>query len=307
MTAMTGCSAVWLFAAGSLVAMVTACTSPGSGPTSSATSPTSSAATSGASTQSPGADKTNPVGIIAIGHSGLTAENSDPRSPGLPALENSWATGTTPAVDSIYLRLVAAHPDAEGHVANTASGGAGVALLARQAQAALATVPVPELVIVQTLDNDIRCDGTDPDNVAPFGATLKQTLQTITDASPNSKIMVVGQLGRPSTAFIKLLAAKIPDLPAALTGPGICDFYDETGKLAPARFAALSKIIDDYEAEQARVCATFPNCATDGGVRKAYVDTFANFSDDLSHLSIRGQAKEAAIAWPAVADLLGIT
>jgi lysophospholipase L1-like esterase len=303
MTAMTGFRVGQLLAAGSLVAMVTACASSGSG---TASSPTPRAAKPDASSSSPTPATTKPVGIIAIGHSGLTAENSDPSNPGKPALQNSWVTGTTPAVNSIYLRLVAAHPHAEGHVDNAAVGGADVSQLEGQAQEALAKVPAPELVIVQTIDNDIGCDGTDPKNVAPFGATLKQTLGTITAASPNSKILVVGQLGRPSTAFIKLLAAKVAGAQAAMTGSGICDFYDESGKLAPAGFAALSKIIDDYEAEQARVCATFANCSTDGGVRKSYVDTLANFSDDWNHLNVRGQAKEAAIAWPVVATLLGI-
>ena len=64
-----------------------------------------------------------PVGVIAIGHSGLTGENSDPARPGQPALENSWATGTNPEVNSIYLRLIEVHPETEGHVANTAVGG----------------------------------------------------------------------------------------------------------------------------------------------------------------------------------------
>src|SRR3954452_10271512 len=67
---------------------------------------------------------TGPVrGLIAIGHSGLTGENSDPRHPGLPALRNSWATGSSPGVDSVYLRMVAALPDTRGHVANAAAGG----------------------------------------------------------------------------------------------------------------------------------------------------------------------------------------
>src|SRR5215470_8339411 len=33
-------------------------------------------------------------GIIVLGHSGLTGENSDPHRLGTPALQNSWATGT---------------------------------------------------------------------------------------------------------------------------------------------------------------------------------------------------------------------
>ena len=53
------------------------------------------------------ANSANPVGVIAIGHSGLTGEGSDPSRPGQVALENSWATGTSPQVNSIYRRLVA--------------------------------------------------------------------------------------------------------------------------------------------------------------------------------------------------------
>ncbi|HKN45834.1 MAG TPA: hypothetical protein VJW23_18110, partial [Propionibacteriaceae bacterium] len=46
------------------------------------------------SSTAPSANTANPVGVIAIGHSGLTGENSDPSLPFSPALENSWATGT---------------------------------------------------------------------------------------------------------------------------------------------------------------------------------------------------------------------
>lgn len=56
-----------------------------------------------------------PVGVIAIGHSGLTGENTDPSLPPFsPVLENSWATGSNPEVDSIYQRLVAVRPETEG-------------------------------------------------------------------------------------------------------------------------------------------------------------------------------------------------
>jgi hypothetical protein len=96
----------------------------------------------------------NPVGVIAIGHSGLTGENSDPKHPGQIALENSWATGPSPQVNSIYRRLVAVRPETEGHVANTAEGGAPASRLAEQAQDALVTVPTPALVVVQTIDAD---------------------------------------------------------------------------------------------------------------------------------------------------------
>jgi hypothetical protein len=231
------------------------------------------------SSTAPSANTANPVGVIAIGHSGLTGENSDPKNPGQIALENSWATGTSPQVNSIYRRLVAVRPETEGHVANTAEGGAPASSLAGQAQRALETVPTPALVVVQTIDNDIRCDGTDRTHVAEFGAALADALHVVTTTSPNSRILAVGQLGRP--------------------GPSVrCD---------PDPSDTLISIIEKYETEQARVCATVPNCRTDEGARAAYVERPESFSSDRNHLNVRGQAEAAEIAWPAVAALLELS
>jgi hypothetical protein len=224
------------------------------------------------------ANTANPVGVIAIGHSGLTGENSDPKHPGQVALENSWATGTSPQVNSIYRRLVAVRPETEGHVANTAQGGAPASMLAAQAQRALLTVPTPALVVVQTMDNEIRCDGTDSEeHVAEFGVALTDGLEVVTMASPNSRILVVGQLGRPPSTIR-------------------CD---------PS--TTLRSVIEQYETEQARVCATVPNCRTDDGARAAYADRPENFSSDGNHLNVRGQAKAAEITWPAVAALMELS
>lgn len=247
-----------------------------------------------------------PVGVIAIGHSGLTGENSDPARPGQPAPENSWATGTSPEVNSIYQRLVARHPQDRGHVANAAVGGTTVEALPSQARIALGSVPNPELVIVQTIDNDIRCDGTDADNTRSFGRALQQALEGIHAASPRSRILLAGQLGRPSTVFVSQLVAEHPDAKDSLTGSGICDFYDEHGKLRTRGFAELARIVEGYEAEQARVCAAVSSCSTDHGTRARYADTVENFSDDWNHLSVAGQAAEAELMWPAVAEIFGL-
>jgi hypothetical protein len=107
-----------------------------------------------------------PIGLVALGHSALTGENSDPDKPGQPALENSWATGTADGLDSIYQRMVELRPETEGHVENFAQGGAPAASLRAQATTALQNVPTPELAIIQTIDGDIRCDGTDDVHVA---------------------------------------------------------------------------------------------------------------------------------------------
>jgi len=276
--------------------VATACGGSGSsaqaGPRTSATSSTS--------------DPSSPVGIISLGHSGLTAENSDPAQPGAPVPENSWATGTSSRVNSVYLRMVAARPETENHVASGAAGGAPVTALADQANVALELVPTPQLVIIQTIDNDIRCDGTDARNVTAFGASMKQVLTSLTAASPESEILVVGQLGRPSPAFIRHVVAVHPDVKPDLSGSGVCAFYDEQGRLNPKGFAGLTAIIDAYEAEQARVCGRFPRCHTDGGVRADYQDTLRNVTADLNHLNVRGQAAEAALVWPVISDILDL-
>jgi hypothetical protein len=273
------------------------------GPAASTSSPPLSAASpSPTATQTP--DASNPVGVIAFGHSGLTGEGTGGQFEAV--FENSWATRTSREVNSVYLRLTAVRPETDGHVANTAHGGASAFELPDQARRALQEVPVPALVIVSTIDNDIRCDGTDPEHVVEFGIDVAEALDVITTASPNSKILVVGQLGRPSPTFVEELVAHDPSVQESLTGTGMCDFYDPAGNLVVENFETLTAIIESYEAEQARVCAAVPNCQTDGGVRAAYVDTIENFASDYAHLNILGQAAEAELIWPVVADLLGL-
>jgi hypothetical protein len=179
-------------------------------------------------------------------------------------------------------------------------------VLTVQAQAALRIVPHPALVIISTIDNDIRCDGTDAQHVPEFGAAVKKALDVITLASPDSKILVVGQAGRPSAAFLEELVAHDPSVKQTLTGSGICDFFDQNGNLVQRNLETLTAVINGYEAEEARVCATVPQCSTDGGVRAAYQDKLENFSSDWNHLNVRGQAAEASLIWPVVTSILGL-
>ena len=41
-------------------------------------------------------------------------------------------------------------------------------------------------------------------------------------------------------------------------------------------------------------------------MRKAYADVIEDFAPDDGHLNIQGQAAEAELIWPVVADLLGL-
>jgi hypothetical protein len=69
--------------------------------------------------------------------------------------------------------------------------GTGVNELVGQADQALAANPPPELFLIQSVDNDIRCDGTNADNYAPFAATLTEVLKKIASGAPKAKILIV--------------------------------------------------------------------------------------------------------------------
>jgi hypothetical protein len=247
-------------------------------------------------------DRSKPVGLIAMGHSGITGEGTGDQGEAVP--EKSWATGTLPEVNSVYLRMVSVLPETESHVANAGQGAAPASQLAAMAERALGAVPVPALAIIQTIDADIQCDGKDADRMTAFGESVRKAIQLVVDASPHGRILVVGQLGRPRATFIEELVAKDPSQREALTGSGRCDFFDPSGELDQEHIANLTAIIDAFEAEEAKVCAEFAQCTTDGGARAAYVDKLENFSNDWNHLNVRGQAAEAELIWPVVQKLL---
>ncbi len=243
-----------------------------------------------------------PTGIIALGHSGLTGANADPGRQGQDARDQSWATGDSPEVESIYLRMIAEDPTHEGHVANTAVGGAHSRTLAAQAASALEQVPAPALAVIQTVDNDIRCDGTDAEHVEEFGENVRAALQVISETSPDTRIVVVGQRGRPAMLATHFPVVAEPPAP----GTESCEFVNADGEWVHENAEYLTGIIEAYEAEQERVCAEFPSCVDDGGANATFEDKEEYLAGgDGNHLTTRGQAATAALIWPVVAEVLG--
>jgi hypothetical protein len=276
------------------------------------TAAASTSASLGSTTSVPAS--TEPVGLVALGHSGLTGENSDPDKPGYPALENSWATGTNPEVNSIYQRMVDLRPETEGHVANAAYGGAPAASLNTQAATALTYnpgstlqyVPTPELVIIQTIDNDLNACPLDEAALARFGDSVTLALDTIVAASPHSRILIISQFGRPDPAFDKKFFAAHPQFKAEMTGPrGECGgAFDRSGEVNLEAYKGLTKIIEAFEAEQKGRCDAFPQCQTDGGAATTFANKLDYLSSDFNHLNVRGQAQLAELIWPVVAEML---
>lgn len=243
-------------------------------------------------------------GIVALGHSALTGENSDPQNSGMAALQNSWATGTNPAVDSIYERLAVRDPSVRGHVVNAAVGGATASALIGQATKALRIVPNPRLVIIEIIGTDMRCDGSDSSNYPVFGRQVKAALDAIVKKAPHTTILLMSQPGQPLQVSKAIIGtAGVP----AWSGSDTCSPFNPHLRLDIKHITALTGIIQGYESELAKVCATVPECHTDGGrathfqVRTSYYN-YSNF--DWHHFNVTGLAALARFMWPTVMKIL---
>ncbi len=252
---------------------------------------------SGSSGALPTADSSYPSSIVAIGHSGLTGYDSDPDVPATDVRANSWATGANPEVDSVYQRIVALNPAAKDHAANFAIDGSGVDSLVDQEKQAAAVTPTPGLVIIQSIDNDIKCDGSDPQNYGPYRQKLTGVMDSLTRDLPNADIFFVSQWA--DVKEYDRVARSID--PSHITGTGPCDPIDlETRKLDPKHEAYLQHLVDHYWGIVTEVCAQYPTCRTDKGVMQTMRLEKRDLASDLNHLSVAGHAKMAALAWQAL-------
>jgi hypothetical protein len=236
-----------------------------------------------------------PSSIVVLAHSGATGENSDPSRPGVEVRANSWATGTNPAVNSVYLRILAKNPAIKGHNVNLAHGSATVHDLVRQAQRAVALEPKPELILIQIMDADMVCPAKVSDYAA-FRSTFISPLKVLAQGAPESSFFVVSQFGSPTTEGKTLSPAERK----RFGGTGPCAFLDPAGRLVPKELARLEGIAHGYEAQLEAAGRRFSQCRYDGGAFGRIVNKREYVSSDLNHWSVKGHAKAASVAWPAM-------
>jgi hypothetical protein len=248
-----------------------------------------------------------PSSMVVLGHSGATGFASNPEHPFRDAPENSWATGTNPAVNSVYERILALNPAIKGHNANLAQDGATLKEFASQVHRAIALKPEPGLVLVQIGDNDIKCDGQDATRYAAFRAQFAASLTQLTNGLPQARIFVIGEWGTFSSYIKTMLSVSVP---ARLThaGKGPCSIFapqsaPSPGSVVPAHVAYLERTVKGYEAQLAAACAQHPRCRFDGGAAARLVVTAADLAHRFDHLSIAGNAKLAALEWAAMRRL----
>jgi hypothetical protein len=99
------------------------------------------------------------------------------------------------------------------------------------------------------------------------------------------------------------LADLIPSFKTDFSGTGPCDFFDSAGNLVLEQLEGLAEIAREYNAEQARVCAEFPQCSTDNGAGARHLEGPADWSDD-GHPNVNGLRGWAELIWPEVEALL---
>lgn len=243
-----------------------------------------------------------PDSIAVLGHSQATGENTEPYAAG-DTKSNTWATGTNPAVNSVYIRGLEQNPDLEGRAYNYAEPSATIEMI--NTQASLAAAKSPDLVMIQTIDADIVCPATDAD-YERFGDGVAAVLDTLKKGSPSTRVFIVSQYGSPETYFESLTGQQRRELGSMMGGPGPCAFVDSQGKLVREEVDRLENIIRAYEQQIAEVCEAEDNCEHDHGAFSEAVDKPGDYTDDLNHLSIQGHSRAAELAWEAmtVVDLL---
>jgi hypothetical protein len=244
-----------------------------------------------------------PSSMVVLGGSDAVGRGADAAHPYAPAPADSWATGTNPAVNSIYLRLLAANPAIKGHNFSVARDEVGVDDLAAQVNRALKVEPKPQLVLVQFW-GDILCDGQDEGRVTQFGTDVGNALGELSRGLPGARILLVSSWGSMSSYL-----AYLRGLPAGArlkhAGKGPCQLVlSPTGQIEPSHAAYIDRFIRAYDGQLASVCKQLPNCRYDGGVAHRWGVAAEDISLDQEHLTTQGQAKLAAIEWGAMANFV---
>ena len=284
-----------LLAVAAVAVSVSACSASTGGSTSVSPSGTNSSAPV-TSVSTPPLSEKYPNAIVVLGHSGTTGYNSDPASPGTDTRANSWATGDSPAVHSIYQRLLAVNPAVAGHNTNLGMDGSDIAALGGQVDQALALDPLPDLFMIQEVDNDMRCDGTDKDNYEHFAQTLTAELTRITRSAPRAMILLVSSPPGTVQNYGEVVAG-LPEGKANNTGTGPCDMFSPSGKAVASHWQYQETVIKAYQAKLRQVCKQFPSCVYDEGALYRMKITAEDLAPDGQHLSIAGHAKQAALEW----------
>jgi hypothetical protein len=244
-----------------------------------------------------------PSSMVVLGQGDALGRGSDPAHPYADGPAYSWATGTNPAVNSIYLRLLAVNPAIKGHDINLAHDEVGPEALAGQVNRALRLSAKPQLVLVQ-ISGDVLCDGQDQDRVTQFGTDVGAALDKLSKGLPDARILLVSSWGSFSS-YVKYLRGLPTGARLKHAGKGPCQMVlAPTAEVETSHVAYIAKVVHQYDAQLAAACKQVANCHYDGGAAGRINLTAADISLDQNHMTTAGQAKLAAAEWAAMAGFV---
>jgi lysophospholipase L1-like esterase len=248
-----------------------------------------------------------PNSIASLGDSITRAFDADPTMFG-EQLENSWSTGTSSSVDSIYSRLLAVHSPISGNRYNDAVSGAQMAGLNGQAQNAVSQGA--NLVLILMGANDV-CTSSEASMtpVATFQTQFLQAMQTLSSGLPDARIAVMS-----IPDVYNLWSIRHSNSSATFTWSafGICQsLLANPTSMAAAdvqRRANVRQRTIDFNTVLHDGCALYAHCRFDNYVGFNTVFTTDDVSTlDYFHPSVSGQALIAAVAWANFYDFSDTT
>jgi lysophospholipase L1-like esterase len=240
-----------------------------------------------------------PTRMVAIGDSITTATdvawccvNPNGANP-----QYSWSTGTETAVNSHYLRLVAANGGALDAV-NVAQPGADSSDLAAQFAAAssfFAQTPATggDYVTVLMGGNDICWN---PTPVGEFRQRVTAAFSQFFTASPNASVFVSS-----IPNIYQLWNVLHTNLAARLTWTAFDICPEMLGNaVTESQRLKLLRLEQTFNGVLATTCRQYTNCRWDNNATFNYQFTAADISTvDYFHPSITGQANLAGVTWNA--------
>ncbi|MEE6259125.1 SGNH/GDSL hydrolase family protein [Plantactinospora sonchi] len=213
---------------------------------------------------------------------------------------NSWATGSSSRVDSLYRRLLEANPAIRGNARNEASGGARVGGLADQAADAVRRKADYVTVLIGANDA-CRSRIEDMTEVETFRAGLDRALRVVKEGRPRAQILVVSipdlyrlwEIGHGDSRAVRAWGNRI--CPALLANPTSTAEADRT------RRSTFRARIDAYNKELSAACRAYGSrCRYDGGaVHRVRFSLDMVNRLDYFHPNVDGQNKLAEVAWRA--------
>jgi lysophospholipase L1-like esterase len=214
--------------------------------------------------------------------------------------ENSWATGTNKAVESVYLRALAVNPGISGHNNNDAVSGAKMAELNGQAEKAVSRKV--ELVAILMGANDVCTSSVSTmTSVANFESQFEKTMKTLTVGIPGAQINIgsLANVYRLWEIFHKNTSAvstwnTLKICQSLLANPTSLEKADEERRLQ------VKAREEEFDTVLQNVCAKYTQCKYDKGAGfKTVFNTNDVTTRDYFHPSIEGQALIAKVAWEA--------